>query len=284
MLRSLSAWCVGRPIWTVAGLLLVLLAEIGFSIPRNSQTFDESVHLLSGYQYWRHRDFGANPEHPPLLKLAASAPLMLEPLNALPVLSGPTKASHSAGAIEFLYRNTVPVARLLFEARMAASVFVCVLLVLMFLVGRDMFDTTTGLMAAALFAFEPNMLANGPLITTDVAMTLGLFLVAFAGYRYASRPSTGRLALFGFALFVAVASKHSAVLLAAIVPVLMLADLVVVERQGPYLERLRRRCLALVAAAGMAFVGLWAIYTFRYAARPEGVELNRPGKLRGRIM
>ena len=61
-----------RPVWVVAALLVALGVQLTCSIRELSQTFDESTHLLAGYQYWRHRDFGANPEHPPLLKLAAA--------------------------------------------------------------------------------------------------------------------------------------------------------------------------------------------------------------------
>ena len=35
-----------------------------------------SAHLYAGYQHWRARDFGVNPEHPPLVKLVAAIPLL----------------------------------------------------------------------------------------------------------------------------------------------------------------------------------------------------------------
>src|ERR1035441_1137612 len=42
-----------------------------------AQPFDEPAHLYAGYSYWLRSDFGINPEHPPLVKLVASLPLVL---------------------------------------------------------------------------------------------------------------------------------------------------------------------------------------------------------------
>jgi hypothetical protein len=60
----------------VAVLLIVFAAELYFSVRLESQTFDEPAHLFAGYGYWLHSDFGINPEHPPLVKLVASLPLL----------------------------------------------------------------------------------------------------------------------------------------------------------------------------------------------------------------
>ena len=60
-----------RPAYRVVVLALLVLvaAEIFLSTRQESQTWDEAAHLYAGYQYWKHGDFGRNPEHPPLTKL-----------------------------------------------------------------------------------------------------------------------------------------------------------------------------------------------------------------------
>src|SRR5260370_13825349 len=63
-------------ITAVACLLVVLAAELFLSIRQESQTFDESAHIYSGYSYWKRADFGINPEHPPLVMLVAALPLL----------------------------------------------------------------------------------------------------------------------------------------------------------------------------------------------------------------
>ncbi|HXC69003.1 MAG TPA: hypothetical protein VN644_03475, partial [Pyrinomonadaceae bacterium] len=60
----------------VCVLLVVLSLQLFFSVRRESQTWDEANHIFAGYRSWTHGDFGLNPEHPPLLKLLATAPLL----------------------------------------------------------------------------------------------------------------------------------------------------------------------------------------------------------------
>jgi hypothetical protein len=43
---------------------------------RESQTWDEGCHILAGYSYWTRGDFGVNLEHPPVVRLLASFPLL----------------------------------------------------------------------------------------------------------------------------------------------------------------------------------------------------------------
>jgi hypothetical protein len=70
---------------TFLGIAVVLLgtlaAEEWLSIGRLLMTFDKGAHLYAGYQHWRAADFGVNPEHPPLVKLVASALLLGLPLH-----------------------------------------------------------------------------------------------------------------------------------------------------------------------------------------------------------
>lgn len=278
MIRRLGDACIRRPAWTAVLLALVFLVQAGLAIRQQSQTFDESVHLFSGYQYWQHRDFGANPEHPPLLKLLAASPLLFASLEETAPVVGATKAANGASGVTFLYRNARPAATLLFSGRLTASLVGCLLIAVVYAAGREMFDIATGLVAAVLLAFEPNLLANAPLITTDVAVTTGLCATMLAYVRYATRPTLGRLLLCGGCAALTFASKHSAVLLAGILPLVALGDawlfLPTDRPGGAWLSRVMRAMLAVAAIFLMAWGGLWAVYTFRYAARPDGFALS----------
>lgn len=67
-----------KSIWTLAGatsLFLIFVAQLLLSVWQQSETFDEPCHMYSGYRALRYRDFGINPEHPPLLKMVAALPL-----------------------------------------------------------------------------------------------------------------------------------------------------------------------------------------------------------------
>ncbi|HEX8811194.1 MAG TPA: hypothetical protein VF742_04300, partial [Terracidiphilus sp.] len=62
----------------IALLFLIYGLEMFLSARLESETFDEPAHLYAGYSYWLRSDFGINPEHPPLVKLVASLPLLLD--------------------------------------------------------------------------------------------------------------------------------------------------------------------------------------------------------------
>lgn len=65
--------------FAVAGLLTVLLIQLVLSVRQESQTWDEGNHIFAGYRSWTHADFGLSPEHPPLVKLLATTPLLTLP-------------------------------------------------------------------------------------------------------------------------------------------------------------------------------------------------------------
>src|ERR1700739_672207 len=70
-------WPRGWLVLAIASLFLIFGLELFFSARLESQTFDEPAHLYAGYSYWLHSDYGINPEHPPLVKLVASLPLVI---------------------------------------------------------------------------------------------------------------------------------------------------------------------------------------------------------------
>src|SRR3954453_7027790 len=107
----------------VVALLLFFGSELFLSTRQESQVFDESAHLFAGFEYWKHGDFGMNPEHPPLIKLVAATPLLSLPLKEpAPVPIPFFKAQTFLGASQFLYGADAD--SLLLRARlMVAAVF-----------------------------------------------------------------------------------------------------------------------------------------------------------------
>ncbi len=113
-----------RPGWltiVAAVLFVVLFAELFFSVRQNSQTFDESAHIYAGYSYWKHGDFGINPEHPPLAKMLATLPLLPLHLDVQPPLPIPFRPASFLGGRTFLYTHNAD--QLLLRARLAMSIF-----------------------------------------------------------------------------------------------------------------------------------------------------------------
>src|SRR5262245_27445991 len=161
------------------------------ALPKLSATSDEVAHLPAGYTYWTTRDFRLNPEHPPLVKLIAALPLLaIKPNLDLNWSEWKTSQQYIFG-YGFLYTNDAD--RLLFWARLPMTLLATLGGLIVFLWARDMFGKASGLFALGLFAFSPNLLAHGMLVTTDVPVavfkTLALYL--FWKKEHISRPKLG---------------------------------------------------------------------------------------------
>src|SRR5438552_2052163 len=178
----------------------------------------------------------------------------------------------------FLYSNTVSADTILFRGRMAAATLTVLAAVVTFCFAHEMFGAAVGLIALLLFVFEPNLLAHGSLITTDMGMTAFLIATVYAFYRYVKRPSAVRLVLTGLAAGLALAAKFSAPLIFFTLPILALCQLIRID-SGNEAQRLRRALQlggALLGVAAISLAVLWSSYGFRYTARPAGQLINPP--------
>src|SRR3984957_14840119 len=262
------------PVWSLAGGLIILqIILVAIIVHGESLTFDEGDHIFAGYMMWHSGDSGLNPEHPPLVKLVATLPLLQEQLWVPPLQHRMFKGEAYRDGRDFTERNDGPSHHLLFRMRLAAGVFAVGLSVMVFLIGSKLFGQSAGLLALLLVVFEPNVLANSDLVTTDVGVTCFFLATLYFFYRYARRPSAIRLLLAGLAAGLALASKHSGILLAPMLLALTLVEIAYAKRE----ERKRMATTlfgGFAAIAVLAIAILWAFYGFRYAARPAGLVLN----------
>lgn len=247
-------------------LLLILLSlQLFFSVRRESQTWDEANHIFTGYRSWTHADFGLNPEHPPLVKLLATAPLLSLPLKSPALQERFFKEDAFLRGKEFLYQNDAD--RILARTRTAAAIFTLLTALIVFFGTREMFGTGAAFIALTLLTFDPNLLAHGALITTDVGLACFMFLSVYLYYRFLKSPSALRLIAAGIAVGLVLAVKHTGLL---VLPILFL--LAFTEIRGRALKTLGS--LALITLIGCLI--LWSFYRFRYDARPNGLQLNPP--------
>lgn len=269
---------------SIAAGVVVLLAlfalQLAFSSRRNSVTWDEGHHLFSGYMELQHADYGLNPEVPPLVKMVAAMPLLGMQLNVPPLQKRFFKTECFLDGKDFLFHNDFN--RVLFRARMAAAIFSLLLGLLVFVTAREMFSNASALIAVALLVFDPNFLAHGALVTTDVGSALTILATIYAYYRWRMAPSWPRLIVVGLAAGLALATKFTGVLVFPMIGLLALCEFVRGPASSPAPGRqphTRRRLGALLLAslavtAVIAWVVTWAFYRFRYAARPAGLALN----------
>lgn len=260
-------------------LLLVFLGELTFSIRQQSLSWDEGDHIFAGYMSWKKVDFGINPEHPPLVKALAAIPLLPMHLK-VPDPKGLASFKDEAyfGGRDFIFGNggEAEADRIIFRARMAAATLSLLLGLLVYLAAREMFGDGAALFALALVVFEPNLIAHGAYVTTDMGISCFIFASIYAFYRHVKAPSVSRLIVLGLVSGLALASKHSGVLLLPFGLALMITEILWPSPE----TRTNKRKLALrltgafLAASTIAIVVLWAFYGFRYAARPGGMPLS----------
>ena len=250
---------------TAISLFIILALELTLTIRRETQTWDEACHIFAGYRYWTRGDFAMNPEHPPLVKLVAAAPLLTLRLKGPERQDMFSKVEDFLSATQFVYSNNAE--QILFRARMAASLFCIGLALLVFTATREMFGKMAALIALTLYVFEPNILAHGWEVTTDTAMSCFLLATVYAFYRYVKQPSTRRLLILGLAAGLALASKHSAILVFPILLIVAVAELWFRKRytaaQIASSAGGVRIFRSLIAAGAIAIAVLWASYGFR---------------------
>jgi hypothetical protein len=263
-----------RSAYELAGLcflLIVLSLQLFFSVRRESQTWDEANHIFCGYRIWTHSDFGLNPEHPPLVKLLATAPLLWSQWKTPALEERFFKEDAFLRGKEFLYQNDPE--KILSRTRTAAAALALLTALVVFFSTREMFGRGAAFIALTLLTVDPNLLAHGALVTTDVGFACFMLLSVYTFYRFVKSPSALRLFMVGASVGLALAVKHTGVLILPILFLLALSE-IIVYRVGINRALKTLGSLALIALIG--WVILWSFYKFRYDARPDGLQLNPP--------
>jgi len=252
-------------------LLVVLGLQLFFSVRRESQTWDEGNHIFAGYRSWTHADFGLNPEHPPLVKLLATAPLLPSQPKSPALEERFFKEDAFLRGKEFLYQNDAE--KILSRTRTAAATLTLLTALVVFFGTREMFGSGAAFITLTLLTFDPNLLAHGALITTDVGLACFMFLSVFMFYRFVKSPSALRLIMTGVSVGLVLAVKHTGLLILPILFLLMLCEVIHCGKFGRHALKILG---SLVLITLIAWVVLWSFYGFRYNARPNGLHLNPP--------
>jgi hypothetical protein len=260
-------------LWAVIVLVAVQAMQMVFVVHRESLTFDEDDHMFAGYMMWHTGDYGLNPEHPPLVKLLATLPVLGQDLWVQPVGKRDFKIEAVVGGRDWLARNDGASQRLVFRMRLAAGLLAIALSLLVFFATREWFGLNAGLVALTLVTFDPNILANSALVTTDVGVSLFFLASIYGFYRYVKQPSLLRLLLAGVAAGLLLATKHSGILLAPML-LLLIGWEVAAAPKGTRNRLALRLCGAFGSIVVVGVAVLWAFYGFRYAARPAGLALS----------
>jgi len=265
----------------VVVLLLTMVVEVGLSTRQQSPSWDEGDHIYAGYMNWMNGEYTLNPEHPPLVKLVATLPLVPLDLKTAPRQGRYFKDEAYFGGRELIFRNDPKYGgkyssdTLLFRVHMAALSFGVLLAGTLFFAGQEMFGTAAGLIALALLVFDPSILANAPYVTTDTGAACGFFATVYTFYRFVKQMTWKRAAVCGLVLGLALAAKHSTIVLFPLLTMLAAGEIAVRWKKSGKLPTIliKNTAIGLGIIGAIALFVLWGMYSFRFHMHPSGVSM-----------
>jgi len=205
----------------LAGLLLILMVALaGGAALRESVTIDEVSHIGAGVSYLQKLDLRMNPEHPPLPKVLAALPLVLRGARAdyshiswtfsekfFPAFFGQWVFGES-----LLERWNEPKTTLAW-ARLPMLLLTLALGCVVYVYAQRLGGPWAGLLCLAVYVSTPAFLTFGPLVHTDVAVTLFSVLALWTFAEIWQEPNRKNVLAFGLSLAGALLSKFTAAIL-----------------------------------------------------------------------
>ena len=257
--------------WAFALVVVALLGSMAVAMTttavEQSPTIDEPVYAGTAAVYLGQHSLRYNPEHPPLGKLVIAVGLAFSGVRVDPGFVG----DQSELGRHVLYESGGDPGRLLLSARLPMIVLTLLFGLVVLGFATDLVGRVGGVVALALYAFSPDVIAHGSLATLDVPAAGFLLTSAWMLWRARRRPAL-YLPLAGLALGAAVATKMSAL---AAAPVLLL--LVVLSTRfarhsrgsGPTTSAGARFLGPAAAVAGVALIAVGVVWASYLAVDPR---------------
>lgn len=254
-----------QPWYAIIFLIGALFTQVVLAAQHTSITIDEPLHITSGYACLITGDYRLVEEHPPLLKMLQAAPLLL----ANPRLPDPRSVpgweeGNLITATEHVVIPYRPIEPLAFAARVPTLLVAILLAAFAYRWAADAFGNRAGLLALALFAFDPNILAHAGVAATDLGAACAIFAALYMFWRWIRQtrgPSWSRAIAAAVTLGLALGVKSTVLTLAPIFVGFILFG-------RPARRPLRLYLIQAAAAMGIAFVVLWSLYRFEIGTLP----------------
>ena len=217
-------------------LIIILLAtmtiQLVVSAKTDSATADEPIHLLSGYATLTDHHLLFDPEHPFLVKAFAALPLLwLQPQmphDAANLSPNQTQIDYNTyyqanqWGWQLLFQGSDDPYQVLFAARLMMIGVTIGLALVIFWWAKQLFGTVPALFTLALFSFDPNLIAHGKFINTDIGASLFFIGVLASFWNFLRYRNYRWLVITGLTLGLGMLTKFSLGMLAVILPILTL--------------------------------------------------------------
>ncbi len=270
---NLKKYWVG--ITTIAVIVIGIVLN-GIQAYQNSPTADEPGHLASGVTQWRDGNFAYNTPHPPLTKLLAAIPVLMQPNTTIRFANDAGKKfSDLDAANDFLYRANNPAERsqfLTFLGRLPMILFWLVMVGVTTLWARQRWGDFAGLIAAGVLVFDPNLIGHGNLINTDVPLAAGFIATIWALDHYLSTTTRKNLIILVIIFALTQLTKFSAIILWPLVIGLGLLRVILNKKMFSW-----SHWAVMVSGLfiGTSFI-VWSAYGFQFTKVDVSSSWNRP--------
>ncbi|NNN30848.1 phospholipid carrier-dependent glycosyltransferase [Streptomyces sp. S3(2020)] len=254
----------GRPgrRWLVPLLAVLLLAQMAVAMVttavQQTPTIDEPVYVGTAADSLHEHEIRYNPEHPPLGKLVIAVGVALADPRYDPSFSG----DQGQVGRHLLYESGNDPWQLMLWARLPVIALTLAFGLVVLAFARELVGPAGGILALALYAFSPDVIAHGSLATLDVPAAGFLLTSVWLLWRARRRPRL-YVPLAGVAAGAALATKMSA--LAAVPVLLALAAWSVwhhdsLDRRGAPARAAARAAAGAVVVAVAAIAVVWLSY------------------------
>jgi len=262
-------------------VLALFWAVMLASLREKSLTFDEVAHAAGGYSYWHFGDYRLQPENGQLPQRVAGLPMAL----SIAPFPAPEKAAWADSEVwrlgyQWLFKSGRNTDGLTMWGRALCGLFAVALGALVWVWSRRLFGPAGGMVSLLLYVMNPTILANGALMTSDMAAALFFTASSWAIWALLQRFTLGRLLLSSFVVAGFFLTKISALLIlpaAFLIAVARLADgrpmSVLLGSFSCEIAPRSRQALLIAASvlvhAVVVVAVIWVGYGFRYSAFSE---------------
>jgi hypothetical protein len=258
-------------------LILALLGlHAGLLLDGARQNFvciDEVGHIPAGLAHWRSGTFRYYRVNPPLPRMLAALPLLaagLQMPDSEPLDAPGERPEWEAGRA-FSVANGPRYLDLVRLARLPGILWSVLGGCLVYRWSQELYGGWAGLLALALWCFEPTAMAFGQVVVPDGPAAVAGLAAAYCFWRYLRRPAWGRACWAGVFLGVAQLTKGTFLILYAVWPALWILDSCLRRRLEPPEPVARGRRWAQGSAILLLSVLVLNLgYGFRGTCRPLG--------------
>lgn len=251
-------------------VILIFMTVISVLNAKNdSLIYDELAHIPAGYSYLKEHDMRLNPEHPPLLKILATLPLLLvnpelDTTKDFWTLDNADASQWNAGK-DFLFGGKNNPEQIIFLSRLPFILLSLILGLFIFKWTREASGILAGLFALTLYAFDPNILGHNHFVTTDLGIAAFITFAFYYFLKFIKDPNWKNTFISGLFLGLMQLTKFSSVLTFPVMGfVLLVYPLIKLDSQGKA-EKLKNLKNYLSKGAVAFVFSLVLVYIAYYA-------------------